>query len=134
MLISEMSNDDQKRKAWYEDDEEEDASPRPSSGVKGGATQQKNIPATSVEVSMEYDGLQSLLEQVHQLYLQYFSGLERRPPNEKHAQLEKRLKTLQSSNQPEHLKFRLNTLKTQYASYRDLWERKLKEKETGRRG
>ena len=133
-----MTTEDHKRKSWYEDEEEEDAIPAPSGPggkpgvVAPGSARAGAGPISSVAAAMECDAIQSLMEQVHQLYGQYFSGLERRPPNEKHAMLDKRLKALQAGNQPEHLKFRLGALKTQYATYRDLWERKLREKETGR--
>ena len=79
------------------------------------------------------DRVEPLLEQVHVLYSQFFSGVERLPPHERRKQLDQIMNALIAMPKPTQvLKFRFGTLQTRYRTHCEQWEKKLKEIESGK--
>ena len=74
------------------------------------------------------------IEQVHQLYRQYFSGTERMPPKVQHEQLALQINTLKAMSKPTpSLKFRFEGIHARYLSYKNQWEKKLKAMESSKK-
>lgn len=77
-------------------------------------------------------GVEADLAELHAAYDQYFLGMERRPPSEKHRNLKKRMAALRSTfvnSTP--VKFRINNLQQRVNTFERLWERTLMEIENG---
>lgn len=74
------------------------------------------------------------IEQVHQLYRQYFSGVEKRPPKVMHEQLQQQIVSLKASQKPTpSLKFQADTLIARFTTYQQQWEKLLKQMETSKK-
>ena len=126
-----MSREDEKRKKYWEDDEDEETS---LNLAKGGNVVNRGSPQdskkTEDEVNRKIQEAKVMLEQTHQLYQNYFNKVEKRAPIEKLRFLEAKineLKVLSTAMTSE--RFKINQVVSLYQTYRDLWERKLKEKE-----
>lgn len=79
------------------------------------------------------DRIEPLLEQVNMLYLQYVRGTEKRPPLERRKQLDQIMNTITLMGKPtQAIQFRYNSIHSTYVSYRDKWERMLKDLENGK--
>jgi len=66
----------------------------------------------------------------HQLYLQFFNGVERRAPIEKVRLLESKISELQKiSINLTAVRFKISQFLSQYSGMKELWERKLRERE-----
>jgi len=122
-----MSNDDERRKKFWEEDEETDTGlirPNPNAqGKQGGAP-------NSAEVDQKIHEARVLMEQTHQLYQLYFNGVERRTPIEKVKLLEGKVQELQRiSVSLTAARFKINQFISQYTGMKGLWERKLRERE-----
>lgn len=79
------------------------------------------------------DRVEPLLEQVNVLYAQFFSGMERLPPKERHKQLDQVMTSLTAMSKPTQiLQFRFNTLRARYRTYCEQWAKKLKDVESGK--
>jgi hypothetical protein len=114
-----MAQDDKRRKSFWEDDEDEET---------GVAQPQK--PSDSKDIDRLVQEARTLMEQTHQLYLMYLSGIERRPPIEKAKFLESRVEELKRlGGNVTAAKFKISQFVTLYNTTRELWERKLREKE-----
>ncbi len=73
------------------------------------------------------------IDQLDHLYAQYFSGYEKRPPNNQRSKLEQLMKTAEKHPKPTpSLKFQYNTIYSRYITYRDRWDKKCKEMESGK--
>lgn len=74
-----------------------------------------------------------LIDQVNALYNQYRQGLERFPPNILRKQLEALVDQLQKiPNTSAAEQFRVNGLKASFSTYRDKWDRLIKDIESGK--
>jgi hypothetical protein len=133
-----MAKDDKRRKSFWDDDEEEDAGSlqpkRPGGpGTFGGATGvpgKSDKPLDSKDMDRLIQETRTLMEQTHQLYMMYLSGVERRPPIEKARLLESRVAEIQrTGSNVTATKFKISQFVALYNTTRELWERKLKEKE-----
>ena len=125
-----MAKDDQRRKNFW-DDEEEGTSigiSQKRAGLKAppgrtGATGTEDIDRLIHEAKV-------LMEQTHQLYQQYFNGIEKRTPVEKIRLLETKVAELQRTNTSiTTARFKLTQFLAQYHQMKDLWERKLRDRE-----
>ena len=123
-----MANDDQRRKNfWDEDEEEELSSPKTGAGpgTVSGAT-----GADSAQIDQKIQEARVLMEQTHQLHLQFLNGVEKRIPIEKVKLLEGKINELQRlGTNLTAAKFRISQFLAQYAQMKELWERKLRERE-----
>jgi hypothetical protein len=132
-----MPKDDERRKSFWDDKEVTDTGilRRPTKPKEGGAPAS---PAASAKSGLlDSEGIDKkihearvLMEQTHQLYLQYFNGVERRTPIEKVRILEGKIQELQKiSVNLTAARFRISQFLTQYTGMKELWERKLRERE-----
>jgi hypothetical protein len=121
-----MSNDDERRKKFWEDDEDTNT----GIVVPGRSGSSSNKPQDSADIDRKINEIRSLMDQTHQLYLQYFNGVEKRTPIEKLKMLESKIAEIQRTPVAiTAMKFKVTQLVTQYQGMKDLWERKLKERE-----
>jgi hypothetical protein len=112
-----------------------DESPSGSGSASGSLS--GNAPAKEPEGSAKIDALlrtaEPLIEQVNTLYRQFIGGAESLPPNERRKQLEKIMESLQQIPKPTATsKFRVASLNTRYLTYKDRWDRLMKDLEAGR--
>jgi hypothetical protein len=88
--------------------------------------------AQGPEVEKECSAIEVELAELKAVYEQYFLGLERQPPTNRHQALKRRIQQLKASFvQQTSLKFRVGNLYQKYLTYERLWERTLKEMEDG---
>jgi len=74
-----------------------------------------------------------MIDQVQNLYQMFFAGVERLPPKEKQAQIEKSIANLQGNlSQTPATKFRFNTLQARYVSYKERWDKAMHGIESGK--
>ncbi len=86
----------------------------------------------SAEVVRVVEGLDVEIRELKANYEQYFLGVERRPPADKHRQLKKKLNDLRNTFvRQTSVKFRVNTLQQKFSTYERLWNRTLQEIEDG---
>ncbi len=78
------------------------------------------------------DGLDVELMELKANYEQFFLGVERRPPADRHRQLKKKLNDLRNTFvRQTSVKFRVNTLQQKFSTYERLWARTMQEIEDG---
>ena len=79
------------------------------------------------------DRVEPLMEQVHVLYSQFFSGVERVPPLERRKQLDQVMNSISLMGKPTQvLQFRFRTIQTRYRTFCEQWERRLRDLESGK--
>lgn len=79
--------------------------------------------------------VEPLMEQVHQLYNQFFAGTEKRPPLERRKQLDQAMEMVLMLPKPNpSVQFRCTTVRTRYQSFAEQWDRKLRQLEGSKRG
>jgi len=117
------------KKFW--DDDEEDLPSKSKPGSKGAPQRTGSVGFTdSAEVDQKIHDTRVLMEQTHQLYQHYFNGIEKRPPIEKARLLESRVKELErASATVTASRYKISQFILQYKTFRDLWDRKLRDKE-----
>jgi hypothetical protein len=87
---------------------------------------------TSETLADEIDELMGEIEGLRAAYEQYFLGVERRPPTERHDRLKKRVNAIQTTTVKQTAaKFRAQTLNAKLLTYERLWQRTLQEIEDG---
>jgi hypothetical protein len=88
----------------------------------------------STEKLMEYlKRADPMIEQINNLYNQYLTGAEKRPPTERRKQLDQLMATIMIMGKPtKSLQFRCNSLHYYYATYRDRWDRLMRDLESGK--
>lgn len=120
-----MAKDDKNRKNFWDDEEEEIESPK-----KGGAPALGSKGDDSAEIDRKIHEARVLMDQTHALYSQFFTGVEKRTPIEKVRLLETKINELQrTSTNISTAKFKVSQFLAQYAQMKDLWERKLRDRE-----
>ncbi len=106
------------------------------SGADGGLLHEAHIASQSgaTEKLLELmDRVEPLMEQVHQLYSQFFNGVERLPPLERRKQLEQVMNTISMMAKPtQALRFRFRTVQTRFTSFCEQWDRKIRDLESGK--
>lgn len=95
-------------------------------------------PSAAVEAAA-FDALlasaELLVEQVHQLFNQFFAGIEKRPPIERRKTLERMLQEIQATTRTSPvLRFKAATLLSRYQSFAEQWDRRLRQLESARGG
>lgn len=132
-----MARDDGKRKSFFDDDEDEDLQStmpgKKGSSAAGQAPEGKLFSGGQIDsatVDQKLADLKAIMDQTHQLYQHYFNGIEKRPPHEKARMLEARIAELQRVQlSTPTAKFKISQFILQYNTFRDLWDRKLRDKE-----
>jgi hypothetical protein len=125
-----MAKEDEKRKNFWDDEEEEDV------GIKAKRAGQSSTVSTgneSADIDKKIHEARVLMEQTHQLYQHYFTGLEKRVPIEKAKMLETKIADLQRTgiNQTTS-RFKVTQFISQYSTMKELWDRKLRDMERAR--
>lgn len=88
--------------------------------------------ADSAAVIAECDALDGAIAELRAAYEQYFLGIEKRPPTDKHNALKKRLQMLRNTwTRQTAAKFRVQSLNSKFATYERLWARTIQEIENG---
>ncbi len=88
--------------------------------------------ADSEKVHQQCEELESDLAALKASYEQFFLGVERKPPNQKHDALKRKMNLLRNSFvRQTAAKFRVQNLAQKLATYERLWARTLKEMEDG---
>lgn len=89
---------------------------------------------TSDQVLIELIGkCEILLEQITNLYGMWIQGFERTPPITQRSHLEDLVLKIRSASQPSaNLRFRVAEFQTKFSTYKDKWERILKDVESGK--
>jgi hypothetical protein len=78
--------------------------------------------------------IEPLMEQVNQLYNQYVSGIEKRPPLERRKQLDQAMQMIgHLPKSTSALKFKCATVQSRYTTFTEQWDRKLRALEEGRK-
>jgi len=73
-----------------------------------------------------------LIEQVNTLYNQYKTGIEKKPPNERRSLLDDLINQIQNMPKPTpNSRFQAQSLLSKYITYKDRWDRMMKEIEQG---
>jgi hypothetical protein len=122
-------------KNFWDDDEEESTPSKSKSGKatpeKGGQQRTGSLGfSDSGEVDQKIHDTKVLMEQTHNLYQHYFNGIEKRPPMEKARLLESRVKELERMSATiTAARYKISQFILQYKTFRDLWDRKLRDKE-----
>jgi len=130
-----MPDDREKRKSFWDDDEATSTTGISRRPEEGGIQSPKGAAGTgkakdSEQIDRKLQEARALMDQTHQLYLQYFNRVEKRPPIEKAKMLEAKVEELQRySTNVTAAKFKVSQFASQYATMKDLWNRKLKEME-----
>jgi hypothetical protein len=123
--------------------EDRELAARRAGPVMGRASAAAGIleDARAIQESGSTEKLHELLErvepligQVHQLYNQYFTGVERAPPSERRKQLDQAMHMLNLLPKPtQALRFKCSTLHTRYMSFVEQWDRRTRVAEAGRK-
>ena len=124
-----MAKDEGKRKNFWDDEEEEE-----DLGLKARRAGQTAGPASTGNESEDIDrkihDARVLMEQTHQLYQHYFTGVEKRVPIEKAKLLESKIGELQRTGISQTTsRFKVTQFLSQYTTMKELWERKLRDME-----
>jgi hypothetical protein len=74
-----------------------------------------------------------MMEQITNLYGMWIQGMERMPPKVQRSHLEDLILKIQAAPKPTaNLRFRVAEFHTKYSTFRDKWERILKDVESGK--
>ncbi len=88
--------------------------------------------STSVDLGEIIQQLEVMMDQLNNLYNQYFAGSEKRAPIEKRKQLNSLLQKLQDAPKTTlQARFRANTMLTRCQSQMERWDKLLRKLETG---
>lgn len=110
----------ERRKGIWDDDEESGMISSPASPPQ----------PNSEQIDRKLKDFRLLVDQTHQLYLQYFNGIEKRPPVEKRKLIETQMVELQRLPQAQPTqRFKIQQAVQHFLSFKDLWERKLRDRE-----
>lgn len=90
------------------------------------------VPTQDIEKLIQL--IEPLIEQVGNLYAQYFAGLEKRPPVEKRQLLDSSVAQLVATPKTTpSMQFRAQTIIQRHQTHKERWDRMLKENEKGKR-
>lgn len=124
---------DERRKSMFDDDEDAKPSVATKPGKNTKITDGPSAPtgsAGSEEIDRKIHEARVMMEQTHQMYQNFFSGIERRMPIEKTKQLEAKIGELQrTGTNLTTAKFKISQFLAQYTTMKELWERKLRDRE-----
>lgn len=126
-------DDPWKRLREREDEENDDSSSLAAKrgAVRPGSGQPQAASEGKLDQLLEQAG--PLIEQLNNLYNQYFAGAERNPPNERRKHLDQIMASIQLTHKPTAaIQFRCQTVHSAYITARDRWDRMLKDLETGK--
>ena len=77
--------------------------------------------------------VEPMIEQLNNLYNMFFAGAEKRPPLERRKTLDQMMQTIQNMfKSTQALQFRANSLNDHYNTFKDRWDKKMKDVENGK--
>ena len=80
----------------------------------------------------ELDKLEEDIRRIKNRYDQFFAGIQKTPPSFERHQLESYIHELNKQNMRDNARrFRFNTLLSRFNQYREMWARKMREREEG---
>lgn len=98
-----------------------------------GAELSSNEKLTLDKLNELYDRAERLVEQVNNMYTQFFGGVENFPPKVRREQLDQLMSTIMLMAKPtEVYRFRYQSLSGTYVVYRNKWDRMMKDFEAGK--
>ncbi|MFO0563794.1 MAG: MXAN_5187 C-terminal domain-containing protein [Polyangiales bacterium] len=90
------------------------------------------MAATTDEIQLALDELETRLDRLRALYEQYFTGIEKAVPAVQHKDVERRIQTLRKASlRNTAQRFRFQTLIQKYTTYLQYWQRILRRIEEG---
>jgi uncharacterized phage infection (PIP) family protein YhgE len=114
------------KKHWNDDEIDEDRDDNKSDSDKTREDQIEKLLRT-------FDRVEPMMEQLNTLYNQYKVGLERIPPNHIRKQLDELFGQLVYAQKPTAAYlYRYNTLYHRYNSYKEKWDKLVKDVESGK--
>jgi hypothetical protein len=76
---------------------------------------------------------EGMMEQITNLYNMWVQGMERTPPTTQRKHLDNMILKIQAAPKPTtNLKFRVSQFHTKFSTYKDKWDRLLKDVESGK--
>jgi hypothetical protein len=125
--------------AWQRWDEKENEREEETS-KEAARRESKGIQAPTAPQGVEGDRLLAamdradpMIEQLNNLYAAYIAGADRIPPTERRKQLDQLITTIQMSAKPTRaLAFRADGLVSKFNTYRDRWDKLMKDLESGK--
>jgi hypothetical protein len=130
-----MAESFEERKKRFRQEEEEALAKKKAEQIKGVRQNDKSPPPPTAivgdadKITESIHDAEVLIEKLNNLYNQYFSGIENRPPIEVRTRLENLMSSLaQSSKATSQVKFRYQTLFARFSVHRDRWDRMIKKR------
>lgn len=106
-----------------------------SAGKPATQNVKEQAEAVTREVRELMEKVEVHIEQLNQLYNQYVAGVDQIPPIESRKRLESDMLKLTSSiKTTPALRFRYNGINNRFVTYRDKWEKMLRDLESGKIG
>lgn len=101
---------------------------------KQGQSNKAGAISGSTEKINELIGLaEPMIEQLNNLYNRFLAGAEKIPPNEQRKRLDQLMNTVQIMTKPTGaIQFKCNTLYAHYVSFRDRWDKQMRDLEVGK--
>ncbi len=126
-------DDAEKRRRERREREDEENASESSLATKRGGLAQNPTSVGDQKLLQLLDQATPMIEQLNNLYNQFFSGMDRVPPIERRKQLDQMMASIMMTPKPTAtLQFRAQTLNNSYISARDRWDRMLKDFESGK--
>jgi len=128
------SDIDRRRQREDEADDEFEKGKRPPGVMRGGQESVLPGPVDSTEkLKQLIDRVEPVIEQVNTLYQQYLTGVERLPPIERRKQLEQMMEAITvAPKATAAVRFLANGIASRFLTYRDRWDRLLRDLEAGK--
>lgn len=115
------------RRRWDDDDDDDDS----RDDIKSDSDKAREDHVE--KLLRTFDRVEPLMEQLNTLYNQYKVGLERTPPIQLRKQLDELFAALVYMQKPTAAYlYRYNTLYHRYNSYKEKWDRLVKDVESGK--
>jgi len=134
-----VPREDDAWKRFRDREDEENEKEDTSLAAKRGATGKADLAhvakgaSSNEKLQQLIDQATPLIEQLNNLYNQFFAGAERTPPIERRKQLDQTMASIMLSSKPTpQIQFRCQTLNQAYISARDRWDRMMKDWESGK--
>ncbi len=129
--MSEKDEESRKRRRAREDEKEEEEKKKALSS--SGPLNKESIQSIADELEQYIQKAGFLIEQLNNLYQMFMLGVEKFPPVERRKQLEQMMLALQSASKTSpSLIFKFNGVQSRYVTYRDRWDRLLKDLDSGK--
>jgi hypothetical protein len=125
----------EERKRKFREEEEAAQAKKKAEQIKGvRQTDLSAPPPTAIvgdadKIMASIHEAEVMIERLNNLYNQFFTGIEKRPPIEPRSKLENLMMSLaQSAKATPQVKFRYQTLLSRFSVHKDRWERLMKQK------